>query len=296
MIRVGAAGWVYRDWDGIVYPARKRKGFEALEYLQRFTDCVEINSSFYATPRAENAVRWAQQTRRPDAVPAFHFSAKLQQAFTHGPVLAGQELEAASAAFSKGLEPLRSSGRLAALLAQFPVTFHHTLAGEERLVGIKRSFPGWPMAVELRHKSWFTEAALRFLESAELSLLHIDLPAARDHPPARFRSTGPIGYLRLHGRNAQQWFKKGAGRDQRYDYLYEPREIEELHATALELAEEHDEVYIVSNNHFEGQAVANAIELRARLVGERVPAPAELMARYPRLGERAESVGQQELF
>jgi uncharacterized protein YecE (DUF72 family) len=69
-----------------------------------------------------------------------------------------------------------------------------------------------------------------------------------------------------------------------------------LHATALELAEEHDEVYIVSNNHFEGQAVANAIELRARLVGERVPAPAELMARYPRLGERAESVGQQELF
>ena len=296
MIRVGAAGWSYRDWEGVVYPAHKPRGFHGLEFLQRFTDVMEVNSSFYAMPRAEHAARWVELTERPPERAAFHFTAKLHQGFTHGPHLMGAELELAARTFADGVEPLRASGRLAALLAQFPVSFLRTSAAEGRLEDLCSVFRGWPLAVELRHKSWFEPEALAFLRARGVSLLHIDLPSAADHPPRRFAATGRLGYLRLHGRNSRQWFRKGAGRDARYDYLYGTRELDQLQATALELEQEHAEVYVVSNNHFEGQAVANAIELRARLSGAQVPAPAELVARYPSLRDFTRPSGQQSLF
>lgn len=296
MIRVGAAGWSYRDWEGIVYPSRKPRGFHGLAHLAGFTDCMEVNSSFYAMPRAEHASRWVELTERSEELPAFHFTAKLHQVFTHGAPLAPREQELATRTFLAGVEPLRLSGRLAALLAQFPVSFQRTSGGERRLEALCASFEGWPLAVELRHRSWFEPEGLSLLKRRGASLLHIDLPSAKDHPPARFEATGPLGYLRLHGRNAAEWFRREAGRDDRYNYLYGSEELDEIQATALHLEAEHDEVYVVSNNHFAGQAVANAVELRARLSGERVPAPAELVARYPALAPYARAQGQQTLW
>lgn len=296
MIRVGAAGWSYRDWEGIVYPARKPRSFHGLEYLARFTDCMEVNSSFYAMPRAEHAANWVHRTERESEQAAFHFTAKLHQGFTHGPSLGPLELELAARTFLDGVAPLQTSGRLAALLAQFPVSFTRTQTNERRLAELCATFSSWPLSFELRHRSWFEKSALSFLRERGVSLLHIDLPQASDHPPHSFEATGPIGYLRLHGRNSANWFTKGVGRDDRYDYLYGPQELDDLQATAIQLEREHDEVYVVSNNHFEGQAVANAIELRARLSGTQVPAPAELVTRYPRLRECTRPSGQQNLF
>ncbi len=296
MIRVGVAGWSYRDWEGIVYPRRKPRGFHGLEYLARFTDCMEINSSFYGMPQASSTARWVELTERPQDAPPFHFMAKLHQSFTHAPRLTSTELARAAETFALGVAPLRDSGRLAALLAQFPVTFHYSPANEARVADLRAAFQAWPLAIELRHKSWFQADASAFLRASEISTLHIDLPAAPDHPPQHFAPTGPTGYLRLHGRNSAQWFKKSAGRDERYNYLYDARELDDLQATALQLEQEHDEVYIISNNHFAGQAVANAIELRARLSAVRVSAPAELITRYPYLSKHAQPTGQQQLF
>lgn len=296
MIRVGAAGWSYRDWEGIVYPARKPRGFHGLAHLAGFTDCMEVNSSFYAIPQAEHVGRWVELTERAPDAATFQFTAKLHQAFTHGPALAPRELELAARTYSAGVAPLRESGRLAALLAQFPVSFLRTRGTERRLEQLCEVFRDWPLAVELRHRSWFEPDGLALLRRREVSLLHIDLPAATDHPPARFEATGPLGYLRLHGRNAAEWFRREAGRDDRYNYLYGSSELDELQATALQLEAEHDEVYVVTNNHFAGQAVANAVELRARLSGARVPAPAELVSRYPELAQYARPQGQQSLW
>jgi uncharacterized protein YecE (DUF72 family) len=293
MIRVGPAGWSYPDWDGIVYPRPKPRAFHPLPLLARLFDCVEINSSFYSMPRAEHSRNWADLVRdRAD----FRFTAKLHRTFTHDAELASPAFEAARDTFLAGLEPLVESRGLAALLLQFPVSFAASPQAVRKLARLLEAFSELPLAVELRHRSWFDAERVQWLRKRDVALLHIDLPAARDHPPADFPPTGKLGYYRLHGRNAENWFRREAGRDQRYDYLYPPSELEQIIARARSLAKEHDEVYVVTNNHFEGQAVVNGLELRAALGSARVAAPAQLVARYPRLAPIASILGQQQLF
>lgn len=298
MIRVGPAGWSYADWEGIVYPRKKGRGFHALPYLARYVDCVEINSSFYHPNDPRHAERWAELVSdRPD----FRFLAKLHGELTHG-AFDEQSFHSSARACLAGLAPLASAGRLSALLAQFPVTFTRTELGERRLEWIAEHCGPTPLAVELRHRSWFDESADALLTRLGLSRIHIDLPAARDHPPPWHAPTGPIGYLRVHGRNARDWFRREAGRDERYDYLYSPPELDELAARANRVAGEHDQTFVVTNNHFEGQAVANALELEALLRdktplrGEPVAAPRELVERYPRLAGVTRPEGQGSLF
>ncbi len=293
MIRVGPAGWSYADWEGIVYPRPRPKGFHPLAHLLPFVDCVEVNGTFYGLPRAEYVARWAEIVGEKEG---FQLLAKLHQEFTHAPPLSESSFAARASAFLAGLDPLVRSGRFGALLLQFPLGFTRNRANEERLDRLAEAFGHLPLAVELRHRSWFEPPILADLRRREMSLLHIDLPAAADHPPDWFESTGPIGYLRLHGRNAATWFARGVGRDQRYDYLYPPAELDTLVEKAQRLAREHDETYVITNNHFEGQAVANALEIRARLAGAPVAAPATLVARYPHLDGCTRVSGQQSLF
>ena len=59
MIRVGPAEWAYKDWEGIVYPKPKPRGFDPVAYLARYFDTIEINSSFYGPPRPAAAKAWA---------------------------------------------------------------------------------------------------------------------------------------------------------------------------------------------------------------------------------------------
>ena len=79
-IRFGPAGWMYKDWEGIVYPALKPKGFDSLSYIADFFDTVEINSSYYGAPTARTAASWV---RRVEAAKTFRFTAKLWKRFTH---------------------------------------------------------------------------------------------------------------------------------------------------------------------------------------------------------------------
>jgi uncharacterized protein YecE (DUF72 family) len=298
VIRVGPAGWSYADWEGIVYPRRKPRGFHPLEHLARFVDCIEINSSFYALPKLEHAQRWVQLV---EPRPEFRFTAKLHRDFTHSE-LEVADLEPAAETFREALAPLRRAGRLAALLAQFPLSFRDGARSRERLASVRALFRDFPLVLEVRHESWFHPAALEEIARLDYSLAAIDLPAAADHPPAEHPTPGRIGYLRLHGRNAGAWFERDAHRDRKYDYLYGARELEQLTQRAQRLAGAHDETYVVTNNHFEGKAVANALEIRQLLSGTAVDAPAELVERYPRLAAIARvaradgGAGQRELF
>jgi len=293
VIRIGPAGWSYADWEGVVYPRPKPRQFHALAYLADYFDCIEVNSSFYAMPRAEHARRWVELVEdRPD----FRFLSKLNGAFTHGPGLDERAHAAAVGAFRAGIEPLATSGKLAALLIQFPVTFRAGAAQVERLERLFDAFSSYPLALELRHASWFEEEHYASLRARKVSLLHIDLPAARDHPPEDVPATGPLEYLRLHGRNRATWFASGVGRDARYDYLYAPDELDQLVARAKRLAGRSDEVYVVTNNHFEGQAIANGLELRAALDAGPVAVPEPLLERFPHLARIAKPHGQQRMF
>jgi uncharacterized protein YecE (DUF72 family) len=296
MIRVGPAGWSYPDWDGRVYPARKPPEFHPLAFLARFFDGIEVDSSFYAMPRREHAERWVSLVAEH---PRFRFWVKLQREFTHVPAeLDRDEGPWAERAreFRRGIDPLVRARRLGAILVQFPVSFVHGQVEVRRLGRIRSLFDGLPLVLEVRHASWFAPPGPDELRGLGYSLAYLDLPSAWNHPPDWHEPTGPLGYLRLHGRNSAQWFREGAGRDQRYDYLYAPEELEQVARRARDIARRHDETAVVTNNHFGGQAVANALELEALLSQQPPLAPQEIVESFPRLRGRVRVDGQQGLF
>ncbi|MCZ6596122.1 MAG: DUF72 domain-containing protein, partial [Planctomycetota bacterium] len=225
------------------------------------------------------------------------------QTFTHEPLPAESgELEREANRFLEGIEPLIRSERLSAILLQFPFSFRWDPSSLARLQHIERSFGHLPLVLEVRHRSWFGSEALQAIEALDLSLAAIDLPYAADHPPpipwgpSGPPNLGPVGYLRLHGRNADAWFDPRAGRDQRYDYLYGPDEVAEIVKATRRLASGRDETFVITNNHFSGKAVANALEILSELGGEKRLAPSELVQAFPRLRERTRPDGQQTLF
>lgn len=294
-IRVGPAGWSYPDWDGRVYPAHKPHGFHPLAWIARMFDCVEINSSFYALPRREHAERWAQIVGEH---PEFRFFVKLHRSFTHEPEPHGDApaWDAQAKTFLDGIEPLRRARKLSAILAQFPISFLHGKSEVRRLGRLRALLPDHPLVVELRHESWFTPPALATVRGLSLSLAYIDLPPAWNHPPPWHAPTGSFGYVRLHGRNATEWFRHGAERDEKYDYLYSRAELEELAQRVRRVAERHDQTAVVMNNHFSGKAVANAIELFFLLQGTPPAVPAEIVESFPHLSRITRVVGQDRLF
>jgi uncharacterized protein YecE (DUF72 family) len=293
MIRVGTAGWSYADWDGKVYPRSKPHGFHPLPLLAKTFDCVEINSTFYAQPSAVNSTRWVQLVADQ---PAFRFLVKLNRDFTHRSQT--PEWEEKAREFLSGIEPLRRARRLSAMLVQFPVSFLFGKQEVRRLGTIHGLFQEVPLVLEVRHESWFTRPALDTIRGLGFSLAHIDLPYAWNHPPANHPSVGPLGYLRLHGRNAEAWFRSGSGRNEQYDYLYSPEELGQLTQKARRIEAEHGDAYVVTNNHFAGKAFANGVEMLYELRGQTVPAPREVVDTYPHLAPmtRAHREGQQELF
>ncbi len=298
MIRVGPAGWSYPDWDGKVYPLAKPAGFHPLAHLARSFACIEINSTFYAMPRAEHAQRWVHEVAERGE---FRFVVKLHRLFTHQPepgASDGGEHAWTSAAreFALGIEPLRRSGKLSALLVQFPVSFLFGKDEVRRLGRVKALFDDVPLVVEMRHASWFAPPALSTLRGLSCSAAYIDLPPAWNHPPQWHAPTGSIGYLRLHGRNEAAWFQRESERDEKYDYLYSSEELRALVAKAERIAEQHADSYVVTNNHFAGKAVANALEIMALFAKAPVPAPAEIVEAFPHLRAFTRIEGQQRLF
>ncbi len=290
MVLVGVAGWSYDDWKGTVYPKPQPAGFHPLPYLARYLDLVEINSSFYALPRPDYAARWAQLV---EPYPDFRFTVKLHGSFTHG---APDEIsETGAAAFLEGVRPLDEAGRCLGWLVQFPVFFQENAGGWKRLRRIRDLFPDARLCVELRHRSWFTDEAYARLEALRMSLAHIDLPTSRDHPPAHHPSLG-LGYLRLHGRNRASWFDAKAGRDARYDYRYDRAEVEGITERLRVIASRSEKSLLVANNHYGGQAVANALQVKSFFTDDPVRAPEPLAHAFPDLATWVEPEGQMSLF
>ncbi len=250
---IGPAGWDYPDWQGVVYPPGL-KGTDRLTFLATLFTAVEINVTFYRPIPADYARRWlAVVTDFPD----FRFTAKVWQVFTHDRRLPEAEL----AQFQAGLAPLLTAGKLGVLLAQFPYSFHNTEENRVYLVQLKAALPEFPLAVEVRHRSWQQRAVREFLAEVGLDFCNIDQPMVSYPMGATRWVTGTRGYLRCHGRRRDAWFEFGADPAARYDHLYSPEELEDLAARARELVEKARETYVIFNNHPAGQAVANALDL-----------------------------------
>jgi uncharacterized protein YecE (DUF72 family) len=289
----GTAGWSYADWDGIVYPLKKERGFHALLFLARFIDAIEINSTFYRTPQVHFALSWLKKV---ESYPEFLFTVKLLQLFTHERKSWSQhDIDT----FKTGIAPLRDRNRLAAVLIQFPWSFSGTPAHYDYLDRLFRAFPDFPLALEVRHSTWQTPEFYTLLREHGVTFCNIDQPIFNDSIAPGAEVTSPnTAYVRLHGRNYQNWFKKDAGRDARYDYLYSGDELQEWVGRIKELGGKSEKVFVITNNHYQGQALANALQLKNMISGEKVDLPLSLLQKYPMLQKIVADIkkGQRTLF
>jgi len=279
-IRVGAAGWSYADWDGIVYPSRRPSGFHEAGYLAQFFDTIEINTSFYQPLRPDVVKGWIS---RIESNPNFRFTAKLWQRFTHERTPTHDDEKM----FKQGLRPLVEAGRLGALLVQFPWSFKNTPENRQYLGSVFIQFLEYPLVLEVRHSSWNEPAIFQLLAAQKIGFCNIDQPVIGRSLGPSAQATAPVEYVRLHGRNYEQWFIPDDRPEERYNYLYSLEELEPWATRIQSIAQRADAVYVITNNHFRGKAVANALQLINLLTGQPVRVPPALLAHYPELANIA---------
>jgi uncharacterized protein YecE (DUF72 family) len=287
-IRIGTAGWSYKDWEGIVYPARLKRDQHPAEYLARYFDLIEINTSFYGPIKPEVAKLWCRKVAGVN--PEFQFTAKLYKTFTHAPGGAVQPTSAATLSptdkdereVKEGLDAL--APKLGALLMQFPISFKNTPPNRDYLTDLLRRFQEYQRVIEVRHASWNNEEVLRYFSEKGVSFCNIDQPLLGRAIAPTTHATAAIGYVRLHGRNYDQWFEHEKPHD-RYNYLYSEGELAKWKPRIEEVARQTEVTYVVANNHFEGKAAVNGLQLKHMLTGRKVKAPPTLVERYPELRE-----------
>jgi uncharacterized protein YecE (DUF72 family) len=298
-LRIGTSGWNYPSgkgtWNGIFYPAKRRERapakrgggapakrgggapatkrgegapaskFDELAFYAEHFDTVEINTTFYGQPKAAIARTWAERTP-----PGFEFSLKLYRQFTHERQASLDEAEVD--AFRRGIEPLANAGKLGALLAQFPPSFKQSGESLEYLDALLNRFHDYPVAVELRHRTWSDRFGdtIDLLNARGAALAQIDEPKFQmSIRQNQLPNVSTFYYMRLHGRNADQWWKHDKSED-RYNYLYSADELKPISATADAARRLVRKFYVYFNNHFSAKAVVNAVMIKNQL-GEPIP-------------------------
>jgi uncharacterized protein YecE (DUF72 family) len=286
---IGPAGWDYPDWRGIVYPPRAGRSFQPLPYLAQYFDALEVDSTFYRIP---DAIRTGEWVRHVSDFPRFRFSVKLFQGFTHTRKASLVD----ERAFHRALEPMVRFHRLAAVLVQWPWSFKNTPDNRRALQEVLSRFSAYPLAVEVRHASWASKEVLSLLGERGVAFCNIDQPELASCLGPTSAVTAPLAYFRFHGRNAAAWFTEGAGRDERYNYLYGARELAPWVKSLKEASSVADTVVAIFNNHFRGKAVANAFQVQHALTGNPQPVPSQLIETYPELEDVSDTVFQRSLF
>ena len=294
LIRVGPAGWSYPDWFGYVYPSRRRKGFHEATYLAEFFDTIEINTSFYNPIRPDHAAQWID---RVAANPQFVFTAKLWQRFTHeispgaeGPAIAATTAED-ERAVRAGFDVLHAAGKLSAVLLQFPFSFHRTPETVAHLTALLKRFADYPLVVEVRHASWQTPETFALLKECNAGFCNIDQPVIGRSIEPSAEATSPVGYVRLHGRRYDTWFTDDAAipSHERYNYLYSTEELTPWAKRVQRVAERSRDVFVITNNHYQGKGVVNALQLISILKGSKVKVPEPLRQQFPELESIADT-------
>ena len=290
-LRIGTSGWNYPSgrgtWNGIFYPSgpkNTRRGakppFDELAYYAEHFDTVEINTTFYGQPKPAVAQTWVDRTPS-----GFEFSLKLYRQLTHAERPAEGRLDLAVIdEYRRGIEPLARAGKLGALLAQFPPSFKASPESCAYLEALLDRFRDYPVAVELRHRSWSDNfnTTLSLLNSKRAALAQIDEPKFKlSIRQNQLPNISGFYYMRLHGRNAAQWWKHDKSED-RYNYLYSAGELQSFAETADAARRLVKKFHLYFNNHFASKAVANAVMIKSQL-GEPVDGtyPPAFVEKYP---------------
>lgn len=294
-ILIGTSSWAdpgfVKDWYPPGMPARERLPW----YAQRF-EAVELNSSFYAVPERSTVSRWAEIT--PER---FTFDVKLHRLLSRhsagidslppdlrdgarttgrGRVELTPELEAGlAAAVLDAIEPLDDAGKLGALLLQLTPAFspkRNQLAELEPLVA---ALAPHRLAIELRNRRWVeeerVEETLDWFSDNRVTFVSVDAPPGDATPimPALDAVTrDDLGYLRIHGRDTEGYLE-GRSVAERFGWIYEDSELEEIATRVRGLAEDAGEVHVLFNNNRDDDAPTAARRFRALLGQDPGPPP-----------------------
>jgi uncharacterized protein YecE (DUF72 family) len=284
-VRIGPAGWSYPDWGGYVYPARRPKEFHEPAFLAQFFDTIEINTSFYGPMRPGHAHQWVEYV---SANPRFLFTAKLWQKFTHEAILATPKAKITAEderVVRAGFDVLRNAGKLGAVLLQFPFSFHRNAETTVYLKALLQRFADYTLAVEVRHASWHDDEIFAMLREHKAAFCNIDQPLIGRSLAPSSQLTAPTGYVRLHGRRYDTWFSDDATipSHERYNYLYSTEELSPWADRIRTVAEKARDVFVVTNNHYLGKGVVNALQLISLLSRSKVHVPEPLRQQYAEL-------------
>jgi uncharacterized protein YecE (DUF72 family) len=264
VVRLGTCSWaddgLLRHW----YPRGVSSAAARLRYYAERFDTVEVDSPFYRLPAPEVAARWAERTPS-----GFVFHAKASAEMTgHRET---DDLERSFAEFRAALGPLEASGKLRGVLLQYHPRFRKGPDAMRVLERVRPLLEPLVPLIEFRHMSWMTEdeqaETLAFLERHGLAYVSVDAPRTRASnvlPPVA-AATHAVAYVRFHGRNAQTWNRKTQTTAERFDHLYDARELGEWVEPLARLGGEAEEVYAFFNNNNRDYTPRSAQVLRKLL-------------------------------
>jgi uncharacterized protein YecE (DUF72 family) len=243
---IGTSGYSYPDWVGPLYPPGTRPT-NMLPFYARQFPLVELNYTFYRPPTASALAALADK-----APPGFRFVVKIPQTISHE----GRPDDIPG--FCLAANQLVQRDRLSGVLCQLPQSFHNDQRGRDWLAMIGRSMQGLRPAVEFRHRSWARPEIPEWLAEHGLDLVAVDVPDLPGLYPRGWAQAGRRAYVRLHSRNAENWY---AGGKERYNYTFSDVELNEWVQGATAAAEQVDEALFLFNNCYGGHAVINARRL-----------------------------------
>ena len=253
MIYIGTSGFSYDDWREVFYPHGLDKR-DFLSFYAREFPALELNSSFYAMPSPALIRNLIENTPG-----TFQIVIKAFQGITHE---RDESVDRKVKDFLDSSRPLAESGKLAAVLLQFPYSLHYGEREMAFLDSLLAKFSEVNTVVEFRNSAWLKREALELLRSHNAALCCVDEPRLPGlMPPEVVCTSRELGYVRFHGRNAAKWWHHDQAWE-RYDYYYRTEELQEWVKNIKWLDEKTGKTFLFFNNHRQGQAVKNAREMK----------------------------------
>ncbi|MCJ7666307.1 MAG: DUF72 domain-containing protein, partial [Actinobacteria bacterium] len=155
---LGTSGYGYSDWIGPFYPeGLDKKGH--LSFYGTFFNTVEINFTYYKIPGPH--IFEAMASKVPED---FIFSVKMHSSMTHTRDCSPDDYRR----YIDALAPLADSGKLGAVLMQFPWGFKLSASNMDYIGNLREKFGDMELCVEFRHDSWLTAEVLDFCRSHDL--------------------------------------------------------------------------------------------------------------------------------
>ena len=289
-VLVGTCSWAEKTLikSGEFYPSHVKTAEDRLRYYADHFRTVEVDSTYYAIPSLRTVMLWSLRTPErfvfhikaygaltghgidPKTLPAdlrdtlsSKESSKGSRLYIKDPLL----VEEIFKRFKESLKPLKDSGKLGLLVLQYPPWFRYSTSSLNEILRAKALLEGFQLAVEFRHGSWLTGKrageVLRFLRDNRITYITADEPwfGTSDTIPYIPEATTDIAYLRLHGKNRENWLKKGVETSLRYDYFYSDREIEGFIQDVRKLSERTQKTFVMFNNCHGASAVKNALRM-----------------------------------